>query len=103
MKLVIAIVHPDDAGGMVDALLKQSYRATRLQSSGGFLKKSNATLLVGVDDGQVDDVIAVIRSNSRSRTQQVDHLAKESAAPTPTVDLKAAVVFVVPVDGFDRV
>jgi uncharacterized protein YaaQ len=102
MKLVLAIVHPDDAGGMVDALLKQSYRATRLQSSGGFLKKSNATLLVGVEDAQVDDVISVIRANSRSRTQPVDHLARDSAA-APTVDLKAAVVFVVPVDGFDRV
>jgi uncharacterized protein YaaQ len=102
MKLVIAIVHPDDAGGMVDALLKQSYRATRLQSSGGFLKKSNATLLVGVEDTQVDDVISVIRANSRSRTQPVDNRAGASAA-TPTVDLKAAVVFVVPIDGFDRV
>jgi uncharacterized protein YaaQ len=103
MKLVIAIVHPDDAGGMVDALLRQSYRATRLQSSGGFLKKSNATLLVGVEDAQVDDVISVIRANSRSRTQQVDNRSGGPAAATPTVDLKAAVVFVVPIDGFDRV
>ncbi len=101
MKLVIAIVHHDDAGGMVDALLKSAYRATRLQSSGGFLKKSNATILVGVEEDQVDAVISVIRANSKSRTQAVDQSA--GSAGEQKVDLRAAVVFVVPVDQFDRV
>jgi uncharacterized protein YaaQ len=98
--LVVAIVHHDDGGGMVDALLKQAYRATRLQSSGGFLKKSNATILVGVDDDAVDDVISVIRANSKSRTQSVDP-GRPGAARN--VDLRAAIVFVVPVERFERV
>ena len=103
MKLVIAIVHHDDAGGMVDALLKHAYRATRLQSSGGFLKRSNATILVGVEDDTVDDVITVIRANSKSRTQAVDQGGRSGSGGQPTVDLRAAVVFVVPIDQFDRV
>ena len=99
MKLIVAIVHHEDAGGMVDALLTHSYRATRLQSSGGFLKKTNATLLVGVDESAVDDVIAIIRANTKSRSQMV-----EPAGSAPRkVDLRAAIVFVVPVDQFDRV
>jgi uncharacterized protein YaaQ len=100
VKLVVAIVHHDDAGGMVDALLKHAYRATRLQSSGGFLKKSNATILVGVDDDAVDDVISVIRTNSRSRTQAVDPGRSGDAR---NVDLRAAIVFVVPIERFERV
>jgi len=50
MKLVIAIVHAEDAGDLVDALTDKEYRVTRLHSSGGFLKQSNASVLVGVEE-----------------------------------------------------
>jgi uncharacterized protein YaaQ len=96
VKLLVAIVHPDDSGGMVDALLKSGYRTTRLQSSGGFLKKTSATLLVGVDEEAVDDVIAVIRAHSKARVVDSDKAPRK-------VSLGAAVVFVVPIERFDRV
>jgi uncharacterized protein YaaQ len=48
VKLVVAIVHHEDAGPLVDMLLDREFRATRLHSSGGFLKQSNATVIVGV-------------------------------------------------------
>ena len=108
MKLIVAIVHHDDAGGVVDSLLQHAYRTTRLQSSGGFLKKSNATILVGVDDTAVDDVISIIRANCRSRSQ-VDAPPPSSGSSSTSVmrprqvDLRAAIVFVVPIDQFDRV
>ena len=38
MKLIVAIVHNEDAGALVDALLEKEFRATRLHSSGGFLR-----------------------------------------------------------------
>ena len=98
MKLLVAIVHPDDAGGMVDALLKSGYRTTRLQSSGGFLKKTSTTLLVGVDEEAVDDVIGIIRAHSKARTQVVD-----SGKASRKVSIGAAVVFVVPIEQFERV
>src|SRR4026207_327846 len=56
VKLVTAIVHSEDAGNLIDALLEKEFRATRLQSSGGFLKQGNATIVVGVEDDQVDAV-----------------------------------------------
>ena len=46
---------------LVDALLEGEFRATRLHSSGGFLKQGNATILVGVEDGQVEAVLQLIR------------------------------------------
>ena len=58
MKLVVAIVHNEDAGALVDALLDKEFRATRLLSSGGFLKQSNATIFLGVEENEVDEVIA---------------------------------------------
>lgn len=72
MKLVIAVVHSEDAGSLVDALTDKDYRVTRLQSSGGFLKQANATVMVGVEEPQVDDVLAVIRETCHSRSQLIN-------------------------------
>ena len=56
MKLIVAVVHNEDAGALVEALLEKDYRATRLHSSGGFLKQSNATILVGVEEAQIEEI-----------------------------------------------
>ncbi|HLA65839.1 MAG TPA: cyclic-di-AMP receptor, partial [Candidatus Saccharimonadales bacterium] len=72
MKLVTAIVHSEDAGNLVDALLEKEFRTTRLQSSGGFLKQGNATILVGVEDDQVDAVLELISANCHARRQFVN-------------------------------
>ena len=100
MKLIVAIVHNDDARTVVDALLRHEFRATRLNSSGGFLRKSNATLLIGVEEPAVEEVIAVIREHARRRTSLP---ANEAAAPSGRrADLGAAVVFVIELDGYVR-
>ena len=72
MKLIVAIIHAEDAGALVDALLEKEFRATRLHSSGGFLKQSNATILLVVEEADVDEVMAIIRANCVSRTQVVN-------------------------------
>ncbi|HEY7828206.1 MAG TPA: cyclic-di-AMP receptor, partial [Candidatus Limnocylindrales bacterium] len=72
MKLIVAIVHNEDAGALVDGLLEKEYRATRLHSSGGFLKQSNATIIVGVEEVQIDEVLAIIRRTCTARTQIVN-------------------------------
>jgi uncharacterized protein YaaQ len=108
MKLVVAIVHNEDAGALVDALLEREYRATRLHSSGGFLKQSNATVIVGVEDAQVDEVITIVRENCNARTQVVNPMPPimepgEFFMPYPLeVDVGGATVFVLPVERFER-
>ena len=108
MKLVLAIVHNEDAGDLVDALLERDYRATRLQSSGGFLKQSNATIVVGAEDAAVDEVVSIIRENCTSRTQVVNPMPPimepgEFFMPYPLeVEVGGATVFVVPVERFER-
>ena len=71
VKLLVAIVHTEDAGHLVDGLLEREFRATRLHSSGGFLKQSNATVILGVEDDQVDAALAVIRENCHSDRKSV--------------------------------
>ena len=65
MKLVVAIVQDADAGNVIDALVQGEFRSTRINTSGGFLKRGNATILVGVEDDQVHDVLRIIRENAR--------------------------------------
>jgi len=108
VKLVVAVVNPEDAGPLVDALLEREFRATRLHSSGGFLKRTNATVLLGVDDEAVEEVLEVIRENCHSRTQLVNPMPPilepgEFFLPYPLeVEVGGATVFVLPVERFER-
>jgi len=83
-KLIIAVVQNEDADGVVDALLEAEFRATRLASTGGFLRRGNTTLMIGADEGDVDDVLDLIRRHARSAAQAeaVDAAQSEPAAAT---------------------
>jgi len=108
MKLVVAIVHNEDAGALVDALLDKEFRATRVSSSGGFLKQSNATIFLGIEEADVEEVISIVRANCTSRTQVVNPMPPimepgEFFMPYPLeVEVGGATVFVVSVDRFER-
>jgi uncharacterized protein YaaQ len=90
-------------------IARSDYRATRLASSGGFLKQSNATVILGVDDDHVDAVIDVIRETCTARTQVVNPMPPimepgEFFMPYPLeVEVGGATVFVLPVDRFERI
>ena len=106
MNMVLAIVHSDDAPGLLDALTKRGYRATRINTAGGFLKESNTTILLGVDSGQVDEVLAVIQACCQTRTQYINPLPPvmepgEFYMPYPVeVQIGGATVFVLEVEEF---
>ena len=108
MKLVVAIVHNEDAGALVDALLEREHRATRLHSSGGFLKQSNSTIIVGIEDAKVDAILEIVRENCTARTQIVNPMPPimepgEFFMPYPLeVEVGGATVFVIPVERFER-
>jgi uncharacterized protein YaaQ len=109
VKLVLAVVHNEDARVLIDALLAREYRATWLHSSGGFLKQSNATILVGVEEPQIDEVVGIVRENCRARTQTLSPIPPimepgEFFMPYPVeVEMGGAVVFVLPIDRFERI
>lgn len=69
MKLIIAIVHDDFLKDVTRSLTKEKYRTTRLSSTGGFLKAGNTTILIGVEDEKVDEVIEIIED--KCSTQNV--------------------------------
>ena len=108
MKLVVAVVHADDAGPCTNALTDAGFDCTRLATSGGFLQKGNATLLVGVDDTQVETVIDVLRHAARSRNEYLNPVPPmtepaELFVPFPVeVQIGGATVFVLDVARFEK-
>jgi uncharacterized protein YaaQ len=61
MKLILAVVRDIDSEPVIQALLEAGYRVTRLASTGGFLRRGNMTLMIGVEEGQEQAVIDLMR------------------------------------------
>lgn len=109
MKLVVAVVQGKDVEGLMNALRDAGYRATQINSSGGFLRENNVTIMTGVNDPQVPDVFRLIRENCYTRTQYVNPLLPimepgEFYMPSPVeVQVGGATVFVLPIVRYERI
>jgi uncharacterized protein YaaQ len=109
MKLVFAVIQGKDAEGLTDALRAAGYQSTQINSAGGFLRENNVTLLIGVEDAEVPDVMRIIKQNCYSRTQYVNPLLPiiepgEFYVPNPVeVQVGGATVFVLNVRHFERI
>jgi uncharacterized protein YaaQ len=65
MKLIIAIIKDEDNDSVSRALTKKNFRVTFIASTGGFLRSGRSTLLIGVEDEQVENALEVIRNNCK--------------------------------------
>ena len=109
MKLVVAVVQSRDAESLVHSLTEQGFFATQINSSGGFLRESNVTLLVGVQEVAVPDVVRIVRESCQSRTRYVNPLmpllepAEFHVAAPVEVHVGGATIFVLDVERYERV
>lgn len=88
MKLIIAVVHHTDGEEILQALTEAQFGVTRIASSGGFLRRGNATLLIGAQEDRVASAIQLVREHS---------------APPVDPGLKRATVFVLNVERYEPV
>jgi uncharacterized protein YaaQ len=86
MKMIIIIVKDNDADTLTQAFTAGNFRVTRVASTGGFMRSGVVTMLLGVEDIQVDAAIKVVRD----------------ALPVSS-DEKRATLFVVPVQHFEQI
>ena len=99
MKLVVAIVQDEDAGNLIDSLVKAGFGATRINTAGGFLRHGNATVLAGVEEEKVSEVLVVVRRNCTTRMQYINPMPPamepgEFYMPYPVeVQVGGAVIF----------
>lgn len=64
MKLLVFVTDDAHADPTVDALVEQGFRVTRLATTGGFLRRGNTTLLVGVEDHLVDQAQGIVKTTA---------------------------------------
>jgi uncharacterized protein YaaQ len=108
VKLVVAVVHADDAAPCSAALSDAGFVCTRFTTSGGFLQKGNATLITAVEDDRVDEVVERLRRHARQRSEYVNPVSPlaepaEFFVPFPVeVEVGGATVFVVDVERFEQ-
>jgi uncharacterized protein YaaQ len=87
MKMIIAILGDQDAEQVLQALVDNNIRATRISSTGVFLRRGNATILIGLDEERVDEAIELIRDHS---------------TPPEDPDRRRATLFVLPVSRYEQ-
>lgn len=108
MKLIHSIVHDEDSPRLMGELNKAGFRVTKLNSSGGFLRSGNTTLMIGVDDEELETALDIIRKFSSSRKAAINTNITPSALggayiPYPVeVTIGGATVFVLNVEYFEK-
>lgn len=108
MKLIMAIVQDKDCNRLANEFIDANIRATKLSSTGGFLKAGNSTFIIGIEDDRVQDALELIKKTCQSRKQYVStpmslDISLDGQVPYPVeVEVGGATVFVLPVDGFHQ-
>ena len=62
MKIILAIIQDKDSNRLSNELIDANIRATKLSSTGGFLKAGNSTFIVGIEDDRVNEVLEIIQN-----------------------------------------
>jgi uncharacterized protein YaaQ len=108
VKLLFAVVQEQDADACADALTAGGFVSTRFTTQGGFLDTRNCTLMIGVEDQQIDQVLDILRRRAQRRVEMVEASARLAGVLTPViappldVEVGGATVFVVPLDRVEK-
>ena len=71
MKLIVAIVHDHDTEPLLRTLTGAGHRATRVAATGGYLRRGNAVVFLGVEDDEVAGCMQLIKGTCGERIQRV--------------------------------
>ena len=104
MKLIMAIISGDDSSKVSRALTKSNFSVTKLATTGGFLMAGNTTFLVGTEDDKVEEVLDILRKNSKTRKQMVPTSASYGVGMFSSMPIEVqvggATVFILNVEEF---
>lgn len=102
MKLIFAVIQDDDCKPLMRELIHNNFSVTRISSSGGFLHRGNSTLMIGVEQEQLEKILGIIEEKSQRRkttTVVPSHAPSMDFVGTPVeVVVGGATVFIVDVE-----
>jgi uncharacterized protein YaaQ len=106
MKLILAIVNNDDSSTVLHHITNKGFFATKLATTGGFLKAGNTTFIIGTEDERVETALSIIEKYSKKRIQSVpsaEGLDIGVFAPVPIdVSIGGATVFIMDVGRYEK-
>ncbi|WP_188804800.1 cyclic-di-AMP receptor [Sporolactobacillus putidus] len=106
MKLILAVVQDKDSSRLQEALIDADFHATKLATTGGFLRSGNTTFMIGTEEARVDELLQLIKDHCESRRQVMSPISSldsntDGYITHPVeVEVGGATVFVLDVDQF---
>jgi uncharacterized protein YaaQ len=61
MKIILAVIRDSDEAQVVEEMVKLGIRVTRMAGTGGFLRRGNVTLMIGVEEDKLQTVMDLIK------------------------------------------
>ena len=111
MKMVFAVIYDDDYEAAVRALNKEGFYVTKLSSTGGFLKKKNSTIMIGIGENDLSRVLEILKDKAGRRMERslimppmsdgAIHAGLSSSVPLD-VEVGGAAVFVMDMDSMHK-
>jgi uncharacterized protein YaaQ len=99
--MILAVVQDQDLDTTTRALGDLGAPVVYLASSGGFLGRRNATLLIGLPSGSEERVLETLRTTCRQRVEYMTMPVEGAPMPMPApiqVTVGGATVFALPVE-----
>ena len=103
-RLMTAVVQEQDAEPAIRALKKTGFRVTKLPSTGGFLGRRSATLLIGLEHGLEEKVVNTLRKHCRTRVEYVTIPLEGTPLPLPAptpITVGGATIFTFEVERYE--
>jgi uncharacterized protein YaaQ len=92
MKLLVAIVRDEFAADVAASLNEAGLGVTRISTTGGFWRRGNVTLLVGMEEAEVDTALNIIDTRAGP---EIDESLRQGEFPP-----HRATIFLLDVDSF---
>jgi uncharacterized protein YaaQ len=108
MKLILAVIQNEDEDALTEAMETESLSVTRIGSTGGFLRASNVTLMMAVEDQQVERVMALLSKHCKRRTKHLHPWvpsmeARERFLGAIPVEVGGAAVFILSLERVEKI
>jgi len=103
--IILAVVQEQDQDVAMHTLERLHIPAVYLASTGGYLGRRNATLMIGLPQEREADVLKALQDTCRQRVEYMTLPLEGSAMPMPApvaVTVGGATVFALPVERFEE-
>ncbi len=102
---ILAVIQEQDLEDALRALRKRNLPVSYLSTSGGFLERRNATLMISLRPEDVEEALQALRVSCRQRVEYMSLPVEGSPFPIPTslpVTVGGATVFMLPIEYFEE-